>query len=197
MKKPAILNITPPNGYTITFPSGHVITANHPNTFLEQCFKYIEANGLDSSTGWADRIWDEYCKQNERVDCVDTEAPEPRFTKDDLRQFGVTVGRWLDGGGQWVSTELSESRAKVCLTCPKNIHVGGCSGCKGVLEWLTGILGRRRDPSDDGLRSCSICHCFLSMKTRVSMEVMSDSPPAEDFPTWCWLRLEKEKEAIS
>lgn len=192
MKRPTVMNVNPPGGWSFSFPSGHVITAQHPNVLLEKAFKYLEVNGLDTSTGWSDRFWDDLCRQNERLECFDKDVPAPEFTKDDLRQFGVTVGRWIDGGGQWVSPELAESRAKICIGCPHHGHVGGCSGCKGVLEWLSGLVGNRPGVMDTQLMSCKKCKCFLSIKTKLPIEVMSDSPPAEDFPSFCWIRKEKE-----
>lgn len=188
MRRPINIHTVPHGGFTLTFPSGFRIDSNHPTAFLAKAFNYMEFNEMDTGAGWQDRVWDMFCRQNPDVPWVEIEIEPRKFTHDDLRRFSNTMGRWISSGGKWVPQHLAESRAETCINCQFNVHVEGCTGCKGILNVLVGQIAGQKTSSDEHLQNCSRCSCFLRAKVHLPLEVMDNT--GIEFPEWCWQKKE-------
>jgi len=108
----------------------------------------------------------------------------------------ATVIDWLSGGGQPVASELSNKRAEVCATCPRNAP-------PDLSKWFTvkasqliqAELERRNDlklstPFDDKLGICSACLCPMKLKVHTPLDVIVNRLKPEvraDLDSRCWI----------
>jgi hypothetical protein len=104
---------------------------------------------------------------------------------------------WFGDGGEPVSTELAQSRANVCLTCPMNY--------KGDWLWnmatqlainaqskLRNMMNIRLEGEED-LGVCEVCGCKPKLKCLVPIEHIKRHSSKEQlakYPAHCWIRKE-------
>ncbi len=199
MKKPTGMAMSAPQGgWQVLFPNPeYPVVSNHYREFLQKCFTYLEANGLDTSAGWQDRVWTLLCDQHPEIPCEDTEAaPVKPLNADDVRRFLTTIYETWKSGAKAVSEELQNQRVSVCLACPHKGHTacfGGCSALSQTLSEFT--IGRAiRSLPEIHKVSCLKCSCLLEVKTMFPVEVLRKvdskmgSPP--DYWEKCWMRSE-------
>ena len=107
-----------------------------------------------------------------------------------------TIKNWLSEGGVPVSQELAQSRADICLQCPKNN--AGSILTQTVAEAVRrhvevkNHLGLRVE-GEKKLGECSVCLCQLRLKVWVPLSIVRKQMTPEEFenfPTPCWQREE-------
>ena len=109
---------------------------------------------------------------------------------------------WLSSGGQAVIPELSEMRAAVCSTCPKN-KPGDFTRyfTIPVSEAIRKELERRSDLAlntsfDDELGTCEVCNCPMALKVHTPIEIIANHLKPErraELPDHCWVKKECSK----
>lgn len=174
---------------------------------LAQTVTYYKANGYVVPSGLRQRIIDECCAKQAPGTCIEDlrmpqQAASPTLsTALEVVWTGTrTLATWLTKGK--VSNEVAARRAAVCAACPNNrdIETPGCKSCgyasrlNQLSTFVAGILQKERMSWDEGLRSCSVCHCHLSLKCRTTLEsilkYMPDSQ-RQALPAACWINTEQ------
>jgi len=145
--------------------------------------------------------WDQYLTDGSFED-----IPKAQSLLSQLRQSvgrvagGVeTIKEWEISGGALVPQELAESRAKVCVSCPKNA-LGDLTSWFTVpaAELIRKQLEARNQAkiytaSDPLLGVCEACACPLKLKVHCPMDVINAKMQVADRQAlWesCWIRLE-------
>lgn len=111
-------------------------------------------------------------------------------------QGTAVVLDWLTSGGAPVEQALADSRAKVCVDCPKNVE--GSWYTVAPAELIRSTLSARSDlklatPHDDKLKSCDVCKCLMRLKVWCPMSHIAKQTKPEimaEFPSWCWIKCE-------
>lgn len=118
-----------------------------------------------------------------------------------LRTIGgiKLILEWLGDGGKPVSRDLAETRAAVCVTCPKNgdpnfIEELSAMAAEGVRKKLEIKNEMQLMTSHDlKLHTCKACSCFLKLKIWTPLDVIrgetSDAVKKELVPQ-CWILKE-------
>ncbi len=104
---------------------------------------------------------------------------------------------WFGEGGEPVSTELAQSRANVCLTCPMNY--------KGDWLWnmatqlainaqskLRKMMNLKVNGEED-LKTCEACGCLIKLKIFVPISHIQRHTSVEQLTKYapqCWIRKE-------
>lgn len=102
------------------------------------------------------------------------------------------------GSGEKPPLELQEKRAAVCVACPKNTEVEGCSMCnfKQLKRLVEKLVGAKKTTLDAQLKFCEVCHCANSAKIATKHEAIWTHLPQsqrEALPSLCWLNTEHEE----
>ncbi len=193
MKKPANLSVVPRDGWHCKFPDGYEVRAQHPSHFLSQCFVHLEANGLDSGTGWQERCWDLVCSTHPEIPCEDTEVKERTLGPDDVRRFLTTMWETWKSGAEPVSEEVQNLRVSRCLQCPMKGYTACFGGCSQVSQLLSEFsVGREiRNLPEIHKVSCQACGCYLESKTMFPLNVLKavDEKLGQkpDYHRSCWM----------
>ena len=114
------------------------------------------------------------------------------------RQYvnGVSILKdWLDAGGITVDKELAQSRANICLKCPK--HNDNWSIVESVAVEIRKQVGLKNHlnlkiSGEKQLHICGACQCVLKLKVWLPLANILPEPEERDkFDKSCWLLLEK------
>lgn len=101
--------------------------------------------------------------------------------------YRAVEATWHEGQ---VSQEEADRRAAICAKCPKNTEqsVNFCVGCfaRSLVSKVNDLLGSKRTAHDEKLKTCSACHCQLSLKVWMAKSGMTD--PAVQWDENCWMR---------
>jgi len=125
---------------------------------------------------------------------VDDEAPallrEPRVVRLGDVLHGLTTGskwmaNWIATGKKHVPQEEAQRRANICLRCPYNVELGGCSGCVDFVGKLTSRIGGLTVEGISNMKACAICACSLPALVWVPMEALDEE---NGLPSFCWKR---------
>lgn len=137
-------------------------------------------------------------------------TPPPEKKK---RLLGVAAGRnvvagvavlieWLGSGAKPVDASLSESRAAICVGCPRNDGGDFTSFfTQPIAEKIRTQLEIRNDlqlrtPYDDKLTVCSACSCPLKLKVHVDLAHILNHTSEEvkqQLDPRCWITSESKK----
>lgn len=194
MKEP-INTGTVPNGGFWTVVLGNVeVKQPHISAFKQRAFAVMEAAGMDTSEGWAMRLFDEVCRQHPDMPCREIGEQEVVTGWDDVRRFFNTLGDLLGSSKPLVSEEEQERRIAICLKCPKNASLGNCSMCGWFGRKLSELAGGRKIKDEPLVhrRGCASCGCELGTKTAYPIDVlkMVDKrlPLKSEYDVSCWMR---------
>lgn len=171
-----------------------VINAGSIQALKRDVKRHMAANRLEIPEDIDQEIEDCACQNleshrehwcQERHSPVDSHAERPRWRAAEVLRFLKTVWNWgtMDGF-KFVPMEEAERRAKICVTCPKNVTVSGCLGCTGVAALVRKIRGDHKTSVDHKLNACNACGCELKVKVLVPSEVIDNRGLA--YPSWCW-----------
>lgn len=120
---------------------------------------------------------------------------------DQLKHFphGLGVVRdWIGSGGEIVSQEQAEARAKVCLTCPKHdpttpLARPVAKAVNEILAVMNSVKLNLRIPVRPN--QCSVCGCDLRTKVWEPLDqVINHSTINEMAGYWekCWIKQESK-----
>ena len=110
-------------------------------------------------------------------------------------------------GGKPVDRALAETRAQVCVGCPKNDVAGGLSAyfLESTANGMLSLLGALKDLDvstsvDDWLGVCKACTCPTRAKVFVPLAVIVANMPAAVWPELssdCWILRESGRVKVS
>lgn len=110
---------------------------------------------------------------------------------------------WLGSGGIPVSQHDAQSRADICLQCPKNT-AGGFVASRITKPIADAIHEQLRVKHDLGLKvnrenellTCAVCYCNLPLKVFTPMEFIlkhTTDDVMNEFPENCWIKKAAKK----
>lgn len=191
-----VTDVVPPGGWQYTeAATGYRMSSIALFALKEQIQAHRQANGLDLSEGWWERVQEEMCATDEeyrRRHCdPNAVAPVTRrhFVADDLFKFFRSMKAWgKNKKFRPVAPEVAEARREICRSCPQNIEVKGCTGCQGALRWLAEFMSREEARAEDGLKNCGVCRCVLRLKVLVPEEALVETVKTDEvYPDHCWM----------
>lgn len=144
---------------------------------------YRKANALPNGLGLEEEVECEVCRLYP-AECIETDArvpvPRPISWQEAVQGTRVMMSHQL-AGRPLVPREEAERRAKICADCPWNYQVNfQCSGICGELQQVVqAIVGSQGTPHDGKLRSCAVCHCYLTASVWVPIEIQTPHLTAE------------------
>lgn len=102
------------------------------------------------------------------------------------------ITSWLGSGGIVADQEQAQSRADICLACPKNVEVGfatsaAANAARKILEIKNGCSLRVK--GEKQLHKCESCGCVLRLLVWEPQSRVSKHLTAEDravLPEHCW-----------
>lgn len=149
------------------------------------------ANGYPLPPGWEDELETEVCKQYDPGTChyVD-ETPNAEVRSihiADVKNFLLVAATWMTNDHKFVSQEEAERRAAICVDCPKNQEIAGCTSCSNLVAAVTGLVGGRATKHDPYLKGCAVCSCSNKAQVHLPLEVLQKGVTADmEFPSHCW-----------
>lgn len=105
------------------------------------------------------------------------------------------LAEWLGEGGLAVDREVAQSRADICLVCPKHVRGGELTEAvalkiKEQIEFKNVMELRVR--GEKQLHTCGVCQCVLRLKCWLPLKKILPTPEEmNDYPSECWLKTEK------
>jgi hypothetical protein len=113
---------------------------------------------------------------------------------------GVAVlNDWLGGGGQPVSPEQAESRARACIPCPHNKSPNWWGRTKNrIAQAIRDNLEAKHKLQletkwDDALAMCDICGCCNQLSVWTPIDHIKSHTSTEtlnSYPDHCWKKQE-------
>lgn len=107
---------------------------------------------------------------------------------------------WLGAGGKTVGQEQAQSRANVCIECPKNTAGNFLVSkiTKAVADAVHAQLRLKHQmqlsvEGEEKLQTCSICLCQTNLKVWVPPQVIKEHTSNKllaEFPGNCWIPKE-------
>lgn len=147
------------------FPQGSVVI--HGGNFeklIENIFEYRLRNNLPLSDIERE-VHDFYCSRYPSFCHPDSSDNNPVGRRNGESMLN-RVSRWASatirtmprGGYSLVTSAVAESRAQICMACPKNGGWrGGCGGCSAAtLQLLQQIKQLRKTKNDGNLSACQV-----------------------------------------
>lgn len=120
----------------------------------------------------------------------------------DVQKFWALHRDWIGEERQPVPPSQSQSRADICLKCPKNV-------IKPIQELFTGAVAltvlrqieyknklKLRVDGEKSLHVCDVCNCVLRLKVHVPIQSIletTDENELAGFPDFCWVAKEMEE----
>jgi hypothetical protein len=196
---------SPPNGWRYRQPeSGLEFRHYSRDAFFKEIQSHRLANGYEITPDWKERIESDICREHmaewgagicRRVQHLG-ERKAISFAA--AQSFLNTMGSWLiqtaKGEDAFVSQEEADRRARICVTCPNNIHSfgGSCGSCADrIMRALLHVVGKRSTRYDHNLGACAICSCSLAAAVHVPLAPQRAGLSEElkvEFRAipWCW-----------
>ena len=106
---------------------------------------------------------------------------------------------WLGDGLKSVPQELANKRAAICAPCPLNIEGNFWQRMEGVAAQAVKLLVQTKNkmklntPSDEMLKSCGACDCWLQTKVWVPIAHIAKNTKPETMKKLdkaCWILAE-------
>lgn len=126
----------------------------------------------------------------------DSGAPQAtrRVTINDAINFTQVIGAGIKNalaGGRsgFVDQAEANRRAQICLVCPKNVTVEGCTSCRNLINWIAQVVGKKTTPLDGSLNGCAVCGCELRTAVHVELDIQRKGITPEmdqEFIPGCW-----------
>lgn len=153
-----------------------------PEELIERVRAYINLNNYPEIKDLPYVIEDYVCNQpgNERR-CTKREKFIPARTNAQRARGAAAAAKMVYMGDKsFVSRELAEARAKVCVGCPFNVpdEMKGIDAAAN--EMLKKLTGQRITEEDKRLGVCGVCTCPLKSKVHMKRSLFEDRLSAEE-----------------
>lgn len=104
---------------------------------------------------------------------------------------------WFGEGGQPVPTPLAQTRADVCLQCPRNFRGGWVWNMATAMAIaaqtrLKAILNIHLE-GEENLKVCEVCGCKIQLKVFTPIRHLyrhTTPQQVQTFPDHCWIKKE-------
>ena len=152
------------------------------DAFFKEIQSHRLANGYDITPDWKSVIEDSLCRQNPEWVAEGICRRAKHFGERKVISFAAaqsflnTMGSLLiqtaRGEDAFVSQDEANRRARICITCPNNVHSfgGSCGSCADrIMRALSHVVGKRSTIYDRNLGACAICSCSLAAAVHVPL----------------------------
>lgn len=195
MRKLKNRSLVPPDSYRYTDPiSGHQTESSTYGDWIEAARQHRIANGFDVPLDFTGQMEDQLCGSIPPEWC-EREAGDvaswvnTRFSWTDVQAGMVAFSEWGRQGLPLVDEAEANRRARICVTCPLNVHVSGCAACHKIASILTGLVAKKVSQHDDQLKACAVCHCANRAQIWFPLDVLDSKNTPEKqaaLPSFCW-----------
>lgn len=96
------------------------------------------------------------------------------------------------GEDNMVQQSTAESRAAICVTCPKNIFPDKGPFVKWCDSVAEAMVGDRKTPMDAKLGSCEVCSCVIRAKVHYGGNMKLSEDEIKQLPDFCWMHEENK-----
>lgn len=191
-------NEGPPGGFRYTeYRSGATIEETNLWALVDKVIEHRKHRGwgpTDKLTVRAE-VERQLCIKLDASKCK-SEGPDDDWKPVDnlVHSFGLTqimsasraALEWLRSGMGMSSIEESDSRRKICTTCPLNLHAHGCK-CDILYKTINAIVPADRQYPE--LNICGACGCSLKAKVASPSNVIvaSENGKPNNYPSHCWV----------
>lgn len=187
--------IVPPTSFRYTHESGYTTVSPTYADWLSSTRDHRRANDLPIPANLEAQMNEQLCgilppEWCER-EAGDVKWVDTKFTWADFTEGMKTFFRWGQEGRQLVDEQEANRRAGICVSCPLNVNVSGCSTCHKMASLITGAVAQKRGQHDDYLRACAICHCALKALVWFPLDILmkNETPERQNLrPDFCWLK---------
>lgn len=189
----------PPGGWYWLCPEdGTKVIGGSIQDLMVQVEKHCAAASLDPAPTQAE-VEEQICSRAGGGWCADQDGnPGPNYVKKVLDisqviQFTKAMLSWFKGGMKHVEQAEAERRAQICVKCPLNQELTGCSSCAmKPLKAAIGLFkGGKSTSLDNGLKFCRACGCTLEVKIWFERDLLRENmaeSQLEALAENCWLR---------
>jgi len=196
--------LVPPGDFRFTDETGHTTRAKSYRDWVSTAKDHRRANNLDVPPDLEAKMNEQLCGVIPPEWCDrdpgDTAWVDTRFSWADLAEGMKVFGHWAALGLPLAQEKEANRRAAICVSCPLNVQVSGCSTCHKIASLLTGAVAQKKGAYDDSLRACAICHCALRAMVWFPMETIESNESAERQalrPNFCWAKKGGENYATA
>ncbi len=186
-----------PDEFRYTHPeTGYTTIARGFDDWVSAAKDHRRANNLPVSLDLEVKMQDQLCGLIPPEYCF-REAGDvsswvnTRFSWSDFAEGMKVFGHWAALGTPLVEKPEADRRAAICVTCPLNINVAGCTSCHKMASYITGAVAKMKGAHDDHLRACAICHCALKAMVWFPSEILRSNETVERQtlrPDFCWVK---------
>jgi len=198
MRRLADKNLVPPNNFRYTDPdTGWTTVSPTYYDWIANAKEHRRANGLAVAPDFPAQAEDQLCGLipphwcNRDAGDVTTWV-DTNFSLTDLKEGMAVFGHWASLGMPLVTQQEADRRGAICVTCPLNVAVSGCSACHRMASLITGTVAQKKGTYDDRLKACAVCHCALKAKTWFPLDILESRDGEADrqrlYPDFCWLK---------
>lgn len=187
--------LVPPGAFRFTHETGHTTRSSIYDDWVSRSKDHLRANNLPLPLDFEAQLNDQLCGVIPPEFCDrdpgDTAWVDTRFTWADLAEGMKIFGNWAVSGLSLVEEKEANRRAAICVSCPLNVNISGCSTCHKIASLLTGAVAQKKGAHDDSLRACAICHCALRAMVWFPIEVLAENESSEKQnlrPGFCWAK---------
>jgi hypothetical protein len=191
MRKFSNISVTPPGLFVYVDPStGTTFKHITFTAVLAAVRNFRIANGIPLPPNWEAEVEDEMCAAYPPHiwKYVDEQPPGVRTTRiGDVLNFLKFAGSWLASGAELVSQEEATRRAAICVSCPMNSEVQGCTPCVRLVEKVSRLLGDRVTGFEGQLKGCSVCGCSNVAQVWFPLNDLQKGVTSDmQWPPHCW-----------
>lgn len=188
--------LVPPTSFRYTHETGYTTVSPTYDDWIFSAKAHRRANDLPIPLNFEAKMNDQLCGLLPPTWCDRDEGDvahwvDTRFTWSDFTEGMKVFSRWGAEGAPLVNDDEANRRAGVCVSCPLNVNITGCSACHKMASYITGTVAKKPGIYDDHLRACAICHCALKALVWFPMEILKESESSErqDLrPDFCWMK---------
>lgn len=152
---------------------------------------HYNANALAVPNNLSDLILEYVCKNGAmcEVDGVEIAkgAPKKSLNVADVIRFTKTRLDALLKGAK-VDQQEADRRAEICVNCPSNKPLEGCTGCnsKSLKDFVRFLSQSGTTSLDERLQSCEYCGCFIRSMIWTPLESLKRYDDVSQLPSNCW-----------
>ena len=189
----------PRGGWTYRIPeNGLLVNGGTFEALVTEAGNHYRANNLKVPPNLEELILSYVCQTYAECsyDNVPNAAARGIFHRSaitDVIRFSRTMFDAMVGGEK-VTQEEADRRAKICSTCPFNVQPEGCTGCnsRAIKEAVTALTRAGKTPYDGQLLSCKFCGCFINAMVWFPLSTLqkfTDYDENKELPEWCWKKV--------
>jgi len=184
MRKPINPNKTPVGGWSFIDPdTGHTFSRKYSSLddLIKEVVKYRDHNRLQPISNLKDLIYNHVCeKDGMQVNCC--EVRNKKRSLDQYTRGGYSyIKASKQGSNAFVSQELADARAEICLNCPlMKIPKKTSALEKFTNEKMERLVGKRVVAKFKELFTCDVCSCLVRAKVWFNRTIVNDSLSNEE-----------------